>query len=149
MCSNIDFHVAIHPNSVLNIIPSKDVLQKHQLDFGDFIFLENTIVAELNEGITFGWELAKQVIALAEKVYGKDLHVNYISNRMYDYSVVAQDWLKFFNQNRKFRSFCIVTHGWTGTTNIKIERLFYKEGEIKHFTDLKEALAFTGNLPAQ
>ncbi|CAL66569.1 hypothetical protein [Christiangramia forsetii] len=135
-----------HPNSVLNIVPDDSVKEIHHLDFGDIIFLDQTIITELYEGITYGWEQASQVIVLAEKSYGQDFYVNYISNRLHDYSVVAQDWSKFFKQNRQLRSFCIVTHSKTGTTNIAVERIFYKEGNIMHFTDLSEALKFTGNL---
>ena len=140
--------MTIHPNSVLSLLPEKSVREIHQLDFGNIIFLDKTIVTELDEGIIYGWERGIKVIQLAEKYYGKDFYVNYMSNRIYDYSVVAQDWSKFFEQNRRLRSFCIVTHGKPGTTNIPIERLFYKEGKIMHFTDLSLALEYTGNLPA-
>lgn len=140
--------MAHHPNSVINFLPRKSIKQIHHLDFGDIIFLDKTIVTELNEGITYGWEKGSQVIALAEDYFGKDFYVNYMSNRIYDYSVLAQDWIKFFEQNRRLRSFCIVTHNEIGTTNIAIERLFYKDGKIMHFKDLKQALEYTGNLPA-
>ncbi|QYA26452.1 hypothetical protein G3I01_13395 [Gramella sp. MT6] len=139
--------MAFHPNSVVNSVPENAIKQIHHLDFGDIIFLDKTIVTELNEGIIYGWEKGSEVIALAEKYFGKDFYVNYMSNRINDYSVVAQDWIKFFEENRKLRSFCIVTHNNIGTTNIAIERLFYKEGKIMHFTDLKLALEYTGNLP--
>lgn len=135
-----------HPNSVVNIIPNESIMEIHHLDFGDIIFLDKTIITELSEGITYGWEQGSQVIALAEKCFGKDFYVNYISNRLHDYSVVAQDWSKFFEQNRQLRSFCIVTPSKTGTTNIAVERIFYKQGNIMHFTDLSEALRFTGNI---
>lgn len=137
----------IHPNSVINFLPPEYIKQIHQLDFGNIIFLDKTIVTEINEGVIYGWEYGSQVISLAEKYYGKDFYVNYMANRIHDYSVVAQDWSKFFEENRRLRSFCIVTHSMIGTTNIAIERLFYKEGKIMHFTDLKLALEYTGNLP--
>ncbi|MBT8296165.1 MAG: hypothetical protein KJP01_04285 [Gramella sp.] len=137
-----------HPNSVINFVNNEAILEIHHLDFGDVIFLDKTIVTELNEGINYGWEQATEVIALAEKFYGKDFYVNYMANRIHDYSVQAQDWLKFFENNRQLRSFCIVTHGKTGITNIAIERLFYKQGNIMHFKDIKLALEYTGNLPS-
>ena len=137
-----------HPNSVLNSVPKESIKEVHRLDFGDVIFLDKTIVTELNEGITYGWEKGSLVIKLAEKCFGKDFYVNYMANRIYDYSVIAQDWIKFFEENRKLRSFCIVTYGQTGQTNLAIERLFYKKGKIMHFTDLKLALQYTGNLPS-
>lgn len=137
-----------HPNSIINLIPEEKLKEIHHLDFGTIFFLDNTVVTELNEAINYDWEKSAQVISLAEKFYGKDFYIHYIANRINDYSVVAQNWLKFFDQNRKLRSFSIVTYGITGTTNIAIERLFYKEGKIHHFTDLTEALKFTGNLQA-
>ena len=138
----------IHPNSVIRNVPKDSIKEIHRLEFGTVIFLEKTIVTELDEGITYGWEYGSQVIDLAEKCFGKNFYVNYMANRIYDYSVIAQDWLKFFEQNRSLRSFCIVTYGQTGKTNIVIERLFYKEGKIMHFTDLTLALQYTGNLPS-
>lgn len=138
----------IHPNSVINCVPEETIKEIHRLDFGDVIFLNKTIVTELNEGISYGWEKGSEVIKLAEKCFGKDFYVNYMANRIYDYSIIAQDWKKFFEQNRKLRSFCIVTYGQIGKTNLAIERLFYKEGKIMHFTNLELALQYTGNLPS-
>lgn len=137
-----------HKNSVINILPEDGVKEIHHLDFGNVFFLDRTIVTELKEGITYDWEKGKQIINLAEKFYGKNFYVNYMANRIHDYSVKAQDWTRFFEENRHLRSFSIVTHGHTGITNIAIERLFYKEGKIMHFTDLKLALQYTGNLPS-
>ncbi len=137
-----------HPNSVISFLPESSIREIHQLDFGNIIFLDKTIVTELDEGIVYNWEKGTQVINLAENYFGKDFYVNYMANRINEYSVVAQDWSKFFEENRKLRSFCIVTHSATGTTNIPIERLFYKEGKIMHFTDLELALKYTGNLPS-
>lgn len=140
--------MSYHPNSVINHLPDEAIKEVHHLDFGDIIFLDKTIVTEIKEGVTYGWEYGLEVIKLAEEFYGKNFYVNYLANRIYDYAVIAQDWNRFFEQNRQLRSFSIVTHGKTGTTNIAIERLFYKEGKIMHFTDLKTALEYTGNLPS-
>lgn len=135
-----------HPKSIVNLIPERIFQEVHQLSFGDIYFLENTIVTELNEGINFGWEYGSEIIPLAEKHFGRQFFINYVSNRIYDYSVIAQDWRKFFDQNRKLKNFCIVTPGNTGVANIAIERVFYKDGQIINFTDLMEALKFTGNI---
>lgn len=140
--------MANHPKSIINLIPEENMKEIHHLDFGTIFFLDNTVVTELNEAINYDWEKSFQLITIAEKLYGKDFYVHYIANRINDYSVVAQDWLKFFDQGRKLKSFCIVTHGDTGTTNIAIERLFYKDDTIHHFTDLAEALKFTGDMQA-
>ena len=139
--------MSFHTDSVINLLPKDSILEIHHLDIGDIIFLNKTIVTELKEGVTYDWHGGLQVISLAEKFYGKNFYVNYIANRIHDYAVKAQDWTKFFQENRSLRTFCIVTYGKTGTTNIAIERLFYKEGKIMHFTDLKMALQYTGNLP--
>ncbi len=133
-----------HPHSVINFLPKNAIREIHKLDFGDIFFLENTIVTELHEGIIYGWEKAKEIIQLAENFFGKDFYVNYIANRIYDYSVIAPDLLKFFESKRRLRSFCIVSQS---TKSIALEQLFYKEGRIMHFTDLKLALDFTGDLP--
>lgn len=132
-------------NSVINIIPEKDIKQSHNLEFGNFYFLKNTIISEVKESVTYDWNKAQQIIKLAEEFFGPDFHVNYIANRINDYSVVAQDWIKFFKQNRKLKSFCIVTYSKVGRINLVMERFFYKPSHIHHFTNLQDALDFIQN----
>jgi len=65
---------------------------------GDYYFFNKFIVSEISTGVHFNWEIGKEIIELAYKHYGEDIRVAYISNRVNDYSVNAQDWLKFFNE---------------------------------------------------
>jgi len=95
-----------HPKSIVNLIPEKIFQEVHQLSFGDIYFLENTIVTELN----FGWEYGSEIIPLAEKHFGRQFFINYFSNRIYDYSLIAQDWRKFFDQNRKLKNSASLLH---------------------------------------
>ncbi|MDR5590267.1 hypothetical protein [Christiangramia sp. SM2212] len=134
--------MAIHPNSIVNYVPQNSIKEIHHMEFGDIYFLRNTIIAEIAEGMVYGWESGKKVIELAEKFYGIDSRLNYMANRIHDYTVIAQDWTRFFSENKSLQNFCIVTHGNTGVTNIAIERIFYKDGEIQHFTNLIDALKF-------
>ena len=70
------------------------------------------------------------MLEVGEKFYkNKGSQVNYISNRVHDYSIKPQDWLAYLNKRDLFRVFAVVTYRKTAIYNLVIERFFYK-GEI-------------------
>lgn len=109
------------------------------LDTGIFYFFENFIISEIKEGILFDWEMAQEVIQLAESYYGVDCKVAYISNRVHSYSLVPQDWLKFFKARNSISAFAVVSYSKHERSNILLERLFFKS-KIRKFFDLEEAV---------
>lgn len=131
--------------SVLDIIHPLQIRQIHRLEFGNFFFLQNTIIAEISEGIVYDWSKGKQVIDLALEAYGPNFPLHYISNRINDYSVRPQDWLKFKDHRHYLRTYSIVTYDKTGFTNLIFEKLFYTS-KIYHFQDLPSALNFVDHL---
>jgi len=109
------------------------------LKSGTFYFFEDLIISEIKEGILFDWETAQDVIRLAEGHYGKNNKVAYISNRVHSYSLIPQDWLKFFKARNSISAFAVVSYSTQEKSDILIERLFFKS-KIKKFFDLKEAV---------
>ncbi|MFC4636124.1 hypothetical protein ACFO3O_19615 [Dokdonia ponticola] len=108
------------------------------LSTGVFYFFEEFIVSEINEGVHFNWETAQEVIELALNHYGRDAKISYISNRVYSYSIEAQDWLKFFKSRHNLRTFAVVTYSKSGLINVMMEKIFFKS-RIKTFENLHDA----------
>ncbi|MCC4214569.1 hypothetical protein [Leeuwenhoekiella parthenopeia] len=118
------------------------VLEEHKLPFGVFYFFDSFIISEIAEGVLFDWEKAFTVINLGIQFYGTETnHLNYISNRINDYSIKPQDWLKFLKMGKTFKLFAAVTYREKSMLNLVIERFFYKDA-ILSFDSLLEAVNF-------
>ena len=109
------------------------------LESGVFYFFDDFIVSEIKEGLLFDWEMAQELIKLAENHYGVNNKVAYISNRVHSYSLVPQDWLKFFKARNSISAFAVVSYNRKEQSDILIERLFFKS-KIKKFFDLNDAI---------
>lgn len=108
------------------------------LEYGTFYFCSQYVISEINEGVNFDWELAQEVIELVYAHYGTEVEISYISNRIHSYSLVPQDWLKFFSARHSMRCFGIVTYTKAGLMNVMLEKLFF-QGKIKKFETLIDA----------
>lgn len=118
------------------------VLQEHRFSFGVFYFFDDFIISEIAEGVLFDWDKAFEVISLGTDFYGTETnHLNYISNRINDYSIKPQDWLKFLGMGKRFNIFAAVTYRSKSIPNLIIERFFYKDTIIS-FDSLLEAVNF-------
>ena len=107
-------------------------------DYGTFYFCSDYVISEIHEGVLFSWELAQEVIELVYQHYGKAVLISYISNRIHSYSLVPQDWLKFFAERHTLQCFAVVTYTKQGLMNVMLEKLFFKS-RIKRFETLYEA----------
>lgn len=108
------------------------------LSSGVFYFFKDFIISEINEGVHFNWEEAQDIIELALNHYGSGSKISYISNRVYSYSIEAQDWLKFFKQRHTLKSFAVVTYSKGSLINVMMEKIFFKS-KIKTFENLYDA----------
>ncbi|MFT5752412.1 MAG: hypothetical protein ACI828_001929 [Flavobacteriales bacterium] len=93
------------------------------------------MISEMNEGINFDWKLVQEVIALGYTHYGAEVEISYISNRVNSYSLVPQDWLKFFEARHSILSFGSVTYTKAGLMNIMLKNLFFKS-KMKNYMKL-------------
>lgn len=108
------------------------------LEFGTFYFFENFIISEINKEVLFNWELAETVINLAYEHYGENPNIAYVSNRIHNYSLVPQDWLKFFSARHVLKGMAVVTYTKESAVNVVLEKLFFSS-RLKKFTNLVEA----------
>ena len=109
------------------------------LKTGTYYFFEDFIISEINEGMVFDWEMAQEFLTLAENHYGAENKIAYISNRVHSYSLVPQDWLKYFKARNSVSGFAVVSYNKRERSDILLERLFFKS-KIKKFFDLNEAV---------
>lgn len=123
----------------------QELEEVHMLPYGSFFFFEGFIISEINEGVLFDWPKAKEVIDLAYAHYGPNPELVYISNRIHSYSVVPQDWLKFFSNKHPLIAMAVVARNKTSTINLMMEKLFFFS-KIKKFNDLNSAIAWAKNL---
>ncbi|MEM7086067.1 MAG: hypothetical protein AAF489_07785 [Bacteroidota bacterium] len=128
------------PVTVENSVLKDKYRIKLVLDFGDFYVFDKYIIGEVREGQHVGWDDVKIMI---EKVYehfgSSDVDLAYISNRIHSYSLQPKDWLNFYRERHKVRSFSIVAYNKLGVMNIALERIFSKT-PIKKFSSLEAAV---------
>lgn len=108
-------------------------------DSGIFYFLDGIIISEINEGVTYTWDEAQEIINAALKLYPSGKQICYISNRVNKYSVKPQDWLKFKKANLKLNGYAIVTEFENSWQNALMEKFFFRF-KMQRFNDLYEAI---------
>ena len=118
---------------------------KLALDYGDFYVFDKYIIGEVKEGQHFDWSMIKIVI---EKIYAhfgtSNIDISYISNRIHSYSFQPKDWLSFYRERHKVKSFGIVAYNKFGAMNMALERLFSRT-PIKKFINLESAVDWAIN----
>ncbi len=118
---------------------SDEVKDVYVSEYGNFYFLEGGIViSEINEGVTYTWEEAIDVIDAALDFYGQKKGFCYISNRVNNYSIKPSDWTKFY-EHYELNSYAVVTTNENSWFNALMEKSFLKV-EIQRFEDLYEAI---------
>ena len=122
----------------------KNIREIRECQFGTFYFFDDLVISEINEGVTFGWNMAKKVIDATREIFTKDTPIAYISNRVNDYLyfVEPSDWVKFYKYRNQLGSYSVVGKTKGDFSNIVLERMFFKNS-IKQFTDLEEAVKWS------
>ncbi len=117
----------------------RNIKEIREYQFGSFYFFEGLVIGELNGGITFNWEMGEKVIDAAQEVFGENMPIAYISNRINDYYVVPTDWAKFYKNRHRLDFYCVVGNTKGSFASLVMERMFFKNS-IKQFSDLEQAL---------
>ncbi|WAC02623.1 hypothetical protein N7U66_02730 [Lacinutrix neustonica] len=113
----------------------------HLSEYGYYYFFKDFIVAEINPGVSYTWEEARDIIEAAYSHYGPDPSVCYITNRVNKYSVNPADWLKFFKNNHALNGYAIVSYTERSWINATLEKIFLST-KVEHFSDLNDAIAW-------
>ena len=120
----------------------KNIKEIREYEFGKFYFFDGLVIAEMNEGVTLGYDMAEKAIRAAEEVFGEDMPIAYISNRINNYFVVPTDWAKFYANRNQLSFYSVVGQTKGSFASLVLERMFFKNS-IKQFTDLEEAIAWS------
>ena len=127
---------------VVDIPHFKHIREIREYHFGKFYFFDGLVIGELNKGITFNWEMGKRAIDAAKEVFGKDMPIAYISNRINEYYVVPGDWGKFFANRNQLLFYSVVGETKGSFASLVMEKVFFRNS-IKKFTDLEEAVKWS------
>lgn len=126
----------------------KEVLKEINYSFADLFVFKYFVVFEINEGVVYTWENHAEKVLFDISEYletdGADREIIYISNRINSYSVVVQDWIKFYKSKYKLKEFYLVNPTHKGKFNWVVESIFFK-GKVKHFTSVEEAINVAKN----
>jgi len=124
---------------VKDILFFKNIKEIREYQFGTFYFFNGLVISEVNEGVTFGWEMAERAIYAAQDVFGENMPIAYISNRVNNYHVVPTDWVKFYGNRNQLSFYSVVGNTKGSFASLVMERMFFKNS-IKQFTDLDKAI---------
>tara|TARA_R110000868_G_scaffold346389_1_gene607499 strand:- start:126 stop:455 length:330 start_codon:yes stop_codon:yes gene_type:complete len=93
----------------------------------------------MNKGVLFRWEDASKVVTAAENIYGLEIPIIYIANRINNYYVVPSNWLKFYQNRHKMAFYGVVGQTTGSRASLLLERFFFKNSIIQ-FNDLDDAV---------
>ncbi|WP_374959665.1 hypothetical protein [Gilvibacter sp.] len=121
---------------------ANQAIETLELPYATFYFLDNIIISEIAQGVTYSLEKAYPMIEMAKQIYGADAEVGYISNRVHQYAVKPRDWMRFFKDNSCVKAVGLVSYTPVGLTNILFEKVFIPTS-TKRFSSLDHAIAWT------
>lgn len=118
-----------------------EVLKELNYSFGDVFIFDGFVISEIKEGVSFSWDehasrIVDDVLSFT-KTNGSDLV--YLSHRIYSYSLVPTDWLKFFKNSFSVKGYGVIGYDNLSFVNTVIENLFFKK-KIRRFTSVDAAV---------
>ncbi len=120
----------------------KNIKEIREYQFGTFYFFDGLVISEINEGVTFGWEMGIKAIDGAREVFGENLPIAYISNRINKYYVVPADWAKFYSNRNQLSFYSVVGNTRGSFASLVLERVFFRNS-IRQFSDLEQAIEWS------
>ena len=120
----------------------KNIKEIREYQFGTFYFFDGLVISEINEGVTFGWEMGKKAIDGAREVFGENMPIAYISNRINKYYVVPADWAKFYSNRNQLSFYSVVGNTKGSFASLVLERVFFRNS-IRQFSDLEKAIEWS------
>ncbi len=120
--------------------------KKITFPFGDFFFFEKFVVAEICEGIHFGWDKVMQLVKEVYRHYGTNFKIAYISNRINSYSIEPVTWMKLREKGYNFIvAIAVVSYSDLGIKMATLEKVF-ASASLKRCYSLNEAIKWVGTL---
>ena len=135
--------------SIKNTELYSEVRKELNYSFGDIFIFDEFLVSEIKNGVNFSWDKhGKHIVEDVSCFLGTDgRDIVYISNRIYPYSVVALDWLKFFRNQYFLKDYYIVSDRKQSMMSLMVEELFFKD-KINNFDCLYTAVNWAKSVRA-
>lgn len=119
---------------------SDHIIEYHAIGLGQFFFLKNIVVAEINEGVHMDFQASKEFITLISDFYGTKKPFGYVCNRINNFSISPLDFPKFNKALPNLTIFGIVHNNHFDRMNYEIEKRFCNR-PYKSYSDLYSALS--------
>lgn len=118
-----------------------EVLKVLNYKFGNVFIFDGFVISEINEGVSFSWESHAQLIVkdVTDFTQCDGSNIVYISHRIYSYSLVPTDWLKFFKNSFELKGYGVIGYHKMSFVNTVVENLFFKK-KIRRFNSLNSAI---------
>lgn len=122
------------------------VIETHKLKIGTFYFLDNIVIAEINEGVHLDFKSSEDFFKAAHAFFGTTKPFGYISNRINKFSVSPVDFANYSLKLENIKSFCAITYNnYYDNMNIEIEKRFYTK-PFYSTTTINDAIDWTRNV---
>ena len=118
-----------------------EVLREMNYKFGNVYIFDGFVISEINEGVSFSWDEHAQRIVTDVTNFTKcdGSELIYLSHRIFSYSLVPTDWLKFFRNSFELKGYGVIGYNNISFVNTVIENLFFKK-KIRRFTTVEAAV---------
>lgn len=120
----------------------KNIREIREFEFGVFHYFDGLVIGEVKKGVHMTWDMAKKAVKAAKEIYGDNMPIAYISNRINNYTVVPSDWIKFYTNRHQLDFYSVVGSTKGSFASLMLEKMFF-QNSIKQFTDIEEAIAWS------
>lgn len=128
--------------SVRDLAFFKNIREIREFEFGVFFYFDGLVIGEVKKGVHMTWGMAKKAVKAAKEIYGKNMPIAYISNRINHYTVVPSDWVKFYTNRHQLDFYSVVGRTKGSFASIMLEKMFF-QNSIKQFTDIEKAIEWS------
>ncbi|MDN3665408.1 hypothetical protein ACFFU1_15650 [Algibacter miyuki] len=112
--------------------------------FDTYYLCDKFYISDINRGINFSWIHAQTMIDIILNFYGEQAKLGFITNRVNNYSVDPQNWVKAQKEHNFMTINAIVTYSEPSYKVSTLEKHFIKN-TLKRCFSLEEAIKWVQN----
>jgi hypothetical protein len=124
---------------------NRTLVKKYHLEVGAFYFYENFLVSEVNAGVAFTLENAKEMLELAKMHFGKKIPFVYIANRKNSYSFNPTAHFKTAAMFPNLKGYGVVIYDSMNLEIAQMEQSFFNK-PVNIFKSLEDAINWVDEL---
>ncbi|MDO7135731.1 hypothetical protein [Algibacter lectus] len=112
-----------------------------ELPFGTYYFCNNIVISELNEGVHFDWDKCSMMINKILEFYGEDCKIGFISNRINNYSVDPNNWVRAHSEYNFMIASAIIIYQNSSYKVATLEK-YFSQKKLKRCLSLEEGITW-------